>query len=179
MSLQVPPLTQGFDSHSLLLTSQLAPLQPGSQSHLYLQRDQAAQGRPRWAFPPPPAPGRMAWRRPSPLTLSPLRWGTSTHQPWLCVPEPSAYPLCAKWGHRAPARLNGPVQTERCGHVMGVRKLRFPLCTLKLPTPNEGEGPGPTSPPHVKRQSPALGPPAFLTDHPHTGAPHPRSLAIG
>lgn len=53
MSLQVPPLTQGFDSHSLLLTSQLAPPQPGSQSHLYLQRDQAAQGRQRWAFPAP------------------------------------------------------------------------------------------------------------------------------
>lgn len=38
MSLQVPPLTQGLDSHSLLLMSQFVPLHPGAQSHLYLQR---------------------------------------------------------------------------------------------------------------------------------------------
>lgn len=37
MSLQAPPLAQGLDSHSLSFTSQLAPLHPGSQSHLYLQ----------------------------------------------------------------------------------------------------------------------------------------------
>lgn len=140
----------------------------------------AAQGGPRRAGPrcghppPPPSPGRMARRRPSPLTLSPLRRGTSTHRPWLCGLDPSAYPLCAKGGHRAPAPLHGPVQTERCGARNGRQKeLRFPLGTLILLTPIEGSGLGPTRRPHVQCQSQARG--GHLTDRPHTGAPTPLS----
>lgn len=38
MSLHMPKFIQGLESHSLLLTSQFVPLQPESQSHLYLYK---------------------------------------------------------------------------------------------------------------------------------------------
>lgn len=108
MSLQVPPLTQGLDSHSLLLTSQLVPLQPGAQSHVYLGGWARCRSATAWGLGSPGGDQR----RPRAQTGSCTHTGMPPVQSQEAPPVPNMDPepggVCARTlGHPGPLRGAG------------------------------------------------------------------------
>lgn len=197
-------MTQGFEAHSLLLTSQFAPLHPGSQSHLYLWR------RPRCSSGAAETCGPGLWAFPA-LTLSSSP-GTEAAVPsdpqsfkvgQLHPPSPRRRP---RFGYRAGLRR---LPTTGCvalntGLTLSVQTGAQGLCPPQrphldrvvpgaqrvsgassrfLPTPHTLTPNGAQSPKTAPRQTPIVSPrwsPVFPTNHPCTGVPTtPSSSVIG